>query len=244
MESPLLLAFADAATSSDAWWTWAQHELPRLFTQLDGFLIDLVHAVGPWTYLVLFLIVFCETGLVVTPFLPGDSLLFAAGAVCAVPQSPVRVELMAPLLFIAALLGDNLNYHLGRFVGPRAFNGRIRLLNPTHLDKTRRFFEKHGGKAVVLARFVPIVRTFAPFVAGIGAMRYRTFLGFCVLGALLWVGLFLSAGWAFGNMPWVKANFSKVVMAIIVLSLLPIAIEWWKHRAEARRRASVGGGAA
>lgn len=237
----MLIALTDAASSSDGWWPWVQHELPRLFTQLDGFLLDLVRAVGPWTYLVLFLIVFCETGLVVTPFLPGDSLLFAAGAVCAVPESPVRVEVMAPLLFGAALLGDNLNYRLGRFVGPRAFSGRIRFLNPAHLEKTHRFFEKHGGKAVVLARFVPIVRTFAPFVAGIGTMRFRTFLGFCVLGATLWVGLFLTAGWVFGNMPWVKANFSKVVMAIIVLSLLPIAVEWWKHRREARRGVTGSG---
>jgi len=240
MLSSTLLALADAAATNDGWWSWAQHELPRLFTQLDGFLLDMVHSVGAWTYLVLFLIVFCETGLVITPFLPGDSLLFAAGAVCAVPDSPVRVELMAPLLFVAALLGDNLNYHLGRFAGPRAFSGRIRFLNPTHLEKTQKFFVKHGGKAVVLARFVPIVRTFAPFVAGIGAMRYRTFLAFCLLGAALWVGLFLTAGWAFGNMPWVKANFSKVVLAIIVLSLMPIAIEWWKHRAEVRREATQG----
>gem|GEM_PF-3541 len=223
-----LLSLTDPAF--DAVWPWIQQELPRLFTQLDGFLLDLVHAVGAWTYLVLFLIVFCETGLVVIPFLPGDSLLFAAGAVCAVPDSPVHIGFMAPLLFAAALLGDNLNYRVGRFVGPRAFSGGIRFLNPTHLAKTQQFFAKHGGKSVVLARFVPIVRTFAPFVAGVGVMRYRTFIGFSLLGAAMWVGLFMTTGWAFGNMPWVKNNFSKVILLIILISLLPIAWEWWKHR--------------
>ena len=228
---PALLA--DAASQPEGW-AWLKQEFPRLFTQLDGFLLDLVHAVGAWTYAVVFGIVFCETGLVVTPFLPGDSLLFAAGAVCAVENSPVQVGVMAPLLFLAALLGDNLNYHIGHFIGPRAFSGRLPLLNPQHLEKTRRFFERHGGKAVVLARFAPMLRTFAPFVAGVGAMRYRAFLGFSMLGAALWVGVFLTAGWAFGNLPWVKANFSKVVVAIVLLSLMPIAIEWLKHRREAR----------
>jgi len=228
---PALLA---QAASQPEGWAWLKQEFPRLFTQLDGFLLDLVHSVGAWTYAVVFGIIFCETGLVVTPFLPGDSLLFAAGAVCAVENSPVQVGVMAPLLFVAALLGDNLNYRIGRFIGPRAFSGRLPLLDPQHLEKTRRFFERHGGKAVVLARFAPILRTFAPFVAGVGAMRYRSFLAYSVLGATLWVGVFLTAGWAFGNLPWVKANFSKVVVAIVLLSLLPIAIEWWKHRREAR----------
>lgn len=234
MGSLTLIALADAASSSDGWWPWVQHELPRLFTQLDGFLLDLVHAVGPWTYLVLFLIVFCETGLVVTPFLPGDSLLFAAGAVCAVPDSPVRVEVMAPLLFVAALLGDNLNYRLGRFVGPRAFSGRIRFLNPVHLEKTHRFFEKHGGKAVVLARFVPIVRTFAPFVAGIGRMFYPRFLAFSAGGAILWVVSLCLAGYYFGNIPVVKQNLTAVILGIIVLSVMPVGLSWWNARAVRR----------
>ena len=239
MSAICTLLLADPVPASEGLWTWLVHEGPRLFTQLDGFLRDLALAFGGWTYVVLVAIVFCETGLVVTPFLPGDSLLFAAGAVCAMEGSTLDVRLMAVLLFGAALLGDNLNYRLGRMIGPRAFSGRIRLLNPAHLEKTRGFFARHGGKAVVLARFVPIVRTFAPFVAGVGAMPYRRFLGFSVLGAFLWVALFLSAGWGFGNLPWVKSNFSKVILAIILLSLMPIAIEWWKHRRATRSRATT-----
>lgn len=233
---PALLAQA-AHTDGDTW-GWIVREFPRLFTQLDGFLLDLARAVGGWTYAVLFVIVFCETGLVVTPFLPGDSLLFAAGALCAVPELGLRLDGMAMLLFVAAVLGDALNYHVGRWIGPPAFTGRFRLLNPVHLQKTRAFFERHGGKAVVLARFVPIVRTFAPFVAGVGAMSYRRFLLFNVAGALLWVGLFLTAGCLFGNLPWVKSNFSKVILAIILASLLPIAIEWWKHRRDSAKARS------
>ena len=228
------LQLADAAPAADGLWAWLLHEGPRLFTQLNDFLRDMANAFGTWTYLVLFVIVFCETGLVVTPFLPGDSLLFAAGAVCAMDGSVLDVRWMAALLFMAALLGDNLNYGLGRYAGPRAFSGRLPLLNPSHLAKTRAFFDRHGGKSVVLARFVPIVRTFAPFVAGVGAMRYPRFLTFSVLGAVLWVGTFVTAGWGFGNLPWVKANFSKVILAIIVISVMPIAIEWWKHRRASR----------
>ncbi len=228
------LPLADAASAADGLWPWLMHEGPRLFTQLNDFLRDLAQAFGVWTYVVLFVIVFCETGLVVTPFLPGDSLLFAAGAVCAMEGSTLDVRAMAGLLFAAALLGDNLNYRLGRFAGPRAFSGRIRLLNPAHLEKTRHFFGRHGGKAVVMARFVPIVRTFAPFVAGVGAMPYRRFLGFSILGAALWVGACLSMGWWFGNLDWVRRNFSAVVLAIVALSLLPIAVEWWRHRRTGR----------
>ena len=231
MMAPILLALSDAGvTTPQGWVGWIVQEFPRLFTQLDGFLLDVVTMVGGWTYLVLFGIVFCETGLVVTPFLPGDSLLFAAGALCALPQSPLRVEWMAPLLVSAALLGDNVNYFSGRFIGPRAFTGRSRFLNPKHLDKTHAFFEKHGGKSIVLARFIPIIRTFAPFVAGIATMRYRTFLAFSLAGALLWVGSFITAGWAFGNLPWVKSNFSQVILGIVVVSVMPIAWELWKHR--------------
>lgn len=216
-------------------WAWVKQEFPRLFTQLDGFLLDLAKGVGPWTYAVVGLIVFCETGLVVTPFLPGDSLLFAAGALCAVPDLGLRVDGMALLLFVAAVLGDAVNYHLGQWIGPPAFSGRLPMLTPSHLEKTRQFFDRHGGKAVVLARFVPLMRTFAPFVAGIGAMPYRRFLAYNILGATLWVGLLLGAGYLFGNLPWVKSNFSKVVLAIIAVSLMPIAIEWWSHRRASAR---------
>ena len=238
MEEPLSALLAQATASGTDPWEWIVRDVPRLFTQLDGFLLDLAKAVGGWTYAVLFAIVFCETGLVVTPFLPGDSLLFAAGALCAVPELGLRVDGMALLLFIAAVLGDAVNYHVGRWIGPPAFSGRLRFLNPAHLEKTRLFFERHGGKAVVLARFVPIVRTFAPFVAGVGTMSYRRFLAYNVFGALVWVGLFLAAGYLFGNLPFVKRNFSKVILAIIVVSVLPIVWEWWKHRrATARERA-------
>ena len=238
MEEPLSALLAQATASGTDPWEWIVRDVPRLVTQLDGFLLDLAKAVGGWTYAVLFAIVFCETGLVVTPFLPGDSLLFAAGALCAVPELGLRVDGMALLLFIAAVLGDAVNYHVGRWIGPPAFSGRLRFLNPAHLEKTRLFFERHGGKAVVLARFVPIVRTFAPFVAGVGTMSYRRFLAYNVFGALVWVGLFLAAGYLFGNLPFVKRNFSKVILAIIVVSVLPIVWEWWKHRrATARERA-------
>jgi membrane-associated protein len=233
--APLL---ADAAAAPDGVWAWIVQEFPRLFTELDTFLLELAQAVGGWTYAVLFAIVFAETGLVITPFLPGDSLLFAAGALCAVPELELSLPLMAGLLFVAAVLGDAVNYHIGRWIGPPAFSGRIRLLHPAHLERTRAFFERHGGKAVVLARFVPIVRTFAPFVAGVGTMQYRRFAFYNVFGALLWIGLFMLAGWGFGNLPWVKSNFSKVILGIIVLSVLPIVWEWWKHRTEARKAAA------
>jgi membrane-associated protein len=230
----LLSTLAHAAPASEGTWAWITREFPRLFTELDAFLLEMAQAVGGWTYAVLFAIVFAETGLVVTPFLPGDSLLFAAGALCAVPELELSLPLMACLLFVAAVLGDAVNYHIGRWIGPPAFSGRLRLLNPAHLDRTRAFFERHGGKAVVLARFVPIVRTFAPFVAGVGTMTYRRFAFYNVLGALVWIGLFMLAGWGFGNLPWVKRNFSKVILGIIVLSVMPIVWEWWRHRTQAR----------
>ena len=233
--SPWLLStLAQAAPASEGTWAWITREFPRLFTELDAFLLEMAQAVGAWTYAVLFAIVFAETGLVVTPFLPGDSLLFAAGALCAVPELKLSLPLMACLLFVAAVLGDAVNYHIGRWIGPPAFSGRFRLLNPAHLERTRAFFERHGGKAVVLARFVPIVRTFAPFVAGVGTMTYRRFAFYNVLGALVWIGLFMLAGWGFGNLPWVKRNFSKVILGIIVLSVMPIVWEWWRHRTQAR----------
>jgi membrane-associated protein len=194
---------------------------------------------GGATYSMLGLIVFAETGLVVTPFLPGDSLLFATGAVCATVASvaaqdgtapAITVQTMAIVLFVAAVLGDGVNYHVGRAIGPVAFSGRHRWLKKEHLDRTHEFFERHGGRAVVLARFVPIVRTFAPFVAGIGAMTYSRFLFYNVFGAVLWVGLLLGAGYWLGGLPLVQKHFSKVVLGIIVVSVMPLAWEWWKAR--------------
>ena len=194
---------------------------------------------GGATYSMLGLIVFAETGLVVTPFLPGDSLLFATGAVCATVASvaaqdgtapAITVQTMAIVLFVAAVLGDGVNYHVGRAIGPVAFSGRHRWLKKEHLDRTHEFFERHGGRAVVLARFVPIVRTFAPFVAGIGAMTYSRFLFYNVFGAVLRVGLLLGAGYWLGGLPLVQKHFSKVVLGIIVVSVMPLAWEWWKVR--------------
>jgi membrane-associated protein len=205
------------------------HEFLRLFTELDKFLADFVRDHGTLTYGLLFAIVFCETGLVVLPFLPGDSLLFAAGAI-AVRGIGIDPWTTAAVLFIAAVLGDAVNYHIGRWIGPPAFSGRFRWLRQDHLLRTQKFFERYGGRAVVLARFVPIVRTFAPFVAGVGAMRYRRFVAFNVLGAGLWVAIAFGGGCFFGNIPWVKRNFSVVVIGIIIVSVLPLVWEWWAHR--------------
>jgi membrane-associated protein len=210
------------------WW----HEFLRLFSELDVFLAELVQQHGAWTYAILFAIVFAETGLVVTPFLPGDSLLFAAGALC--NHGDLSFWLLAAILFAAAVIGDTVNYHVGKFVGPPAFSGRFRLLKQEHLSKTQRFFDRYGGKAIILARFVPIVRTFAPFVAGVGTMHYGRFLAYNVIGAAIWVGLFTGAGYLFANLPIVKNHFSKVIVAIVLVSLLPIAWEWWRARRASR----------
>ena len=209
------------------------HEFLRLFTELDVALAEIIARHGVWTYAILFAIVFAETGLVVTPFLPGDSLLFAAGALAA--QGGLSVPLMMVLLFVAAVLGDALNYHIGKAIGPPAFSGKYRFLKKGHLEKTQRFFEKHGGKAIIYARFVPIVRTFAPFVAGVGTMSYGRFLAFNVIGAFIWVVGFVGAGALFGNIPIVKNNFSKVILIIIIVSVLPIAWEAFVAWREARR---------
>jgi membrane-associated protein len=208
------------------------HEFLRLFTELDKVLPELVRDYGAWTYAILAAIVFAETGLVVTPFLPGDSLLFAAGALCA--ASDLNVFELAFIIFAAALCGDLVNYHVGKAVGQRAFTGRFRWLKRQHLERTHAFFEKYGGKAVILARFVPIVRTFMPFVAGVATMTFRRFIMFSITGAALWVTLFVGAGYLFGNIAWVKSNFSKVIIFIVVLSVLPIAIGWLRARRAAR----------
>jgi membrane-associated protein len=198
-------------------------QIADLFLHLDRHLADVVGRYGTGTYALLALIIFCETGLVVTPFLPGDSLLFAAGATAALGVlDPVALVL---LLAVSAIAGDNTNYWIGRWVGPRAFRGRVRFLNRAYLERTHAFYEKHGGKTVIFARFAPILRTFAPFVAGVGAMRYLRFLRFSIGGATLWVSLFVLAGYFFGNLPVVRDNFSLVILAIIAISLMPAAIE-------------------
>ena len=206
-----------------------------LFLHLDKHLNELVRQYGTWTYLILFLIVFAETGLVVTPFLPGDSLLFAVGALAATEGSPIHVGWVSLLLLVAAILGDTVNYQIGHFVGPRVFTaGHSRWFKREHLDQTHEFFERYGGKTIIIARFVPIVRTFAPFVAGVGAMTYWRFLLYNVVGALLWVGIVTYAGYFFGNFPIVKDNFSLVIIAIVVLSILPAAWEVLRRRGTAR----------
>jgi membrane-associated protein len=202
-----------------------------LFLHIDKHLQEIIAQAGAWTYLILFMIIFMETGLVITPFLPGDSLLFAAGAFAA--TGSFNVYLLALLLWAAAVLGDNLNYWLGRTIGPKVFSGtENRFFNRKHLDRTQAFYDKHGGMTLVLARFMPIVRTFAPFVAGIGKMSYPRFLAFSIGGGALWISLFTFAGFFFGNMPFVKANFKLVIVAVILLSVLPAVIEALKHRRE------------
>jgi membrane-associated protein len=194
-----------------------------LFLHLDLHLNRIISDYGVWTHLILFLIVFAETGLVVTPFLPGDSLLFAAGTFAALGS--LDLWLLIVLLIGAAILGDTVNYWVGAWIGPRAFSGDIRFLRKDYLDRTHAFYEKHGGKTIILARFVPIIRTFAPFVAGVGAMSYPKFITYNVVGAVLWVGLFVPAGYFFGNIPTVRENFTLVILAIVALSVLPIAME-------------------
>ena len=205
---------------------------------VDETLIELVRLYGPWVYGILFAIVFAETGLVVTPFLPGDSLLFATGALAGAGM--LNIWLAGALLLVAAITGDAVNYAVGRYVGPRAFSATDtsgwthRLLNRAHLQRAHEFFEQYGGKAVVLGRFVPIVRTFVPFVAGAGAMTYGTFAFYNVAGAILWVGLCMGAGWLFGNIPVVRENFSLITLGIVFVSVLPMIIEiarvWLKNR--------------
>ncbi len=200
---------------------------------LDRHLQWLVTNYGEWVYLILFLIVFCETGLVVTPFLPGDSLLFVAGAVAA--AGGMYVHAVFAILAGASFSGDNTNYWIGRFVGPRLFRNRhSRVLNPEHLERTQRFYERHGGKTIVIARFVPIVRTFAPLVAGMGRMRYPAFLAFSFGGSVLWVGSLTYAGYFFGNIPLVRQNLSLVIVAIVALSIMPGIVEYLRARVRAR----------
>ena len=196
---------------------------------LDKHLAMLVQQYGQWIYVILFVIIFSETGFVVTPFLPGDSLLFVAGALAAVGGMDLGV-LMA-VLMAAAILGNTLNYQIGRYLGPKVFHWeQTRFFNRAALDKTHAFYEKHGGKTLVISRFLPLFRTFAPFVAGIGAMGYARFTVFNLIGALAWVGSLTLAGYWFGNLPWIQQNLTLVIVAIIVISLLPVVYGWWQHR--------------
>ncbi|HEX2825621.1 MAG TPA: DedA family protein [Burkholderiales bacterium] len=205
---------------------------------LDKYLQWLVANYGGWIYLILFLVIFCETGLVVTPFLPGDSLLFVAGAVAA--GGGMQVEALFGALVLASFLGDNTNYWIGRFIGPRLFSRETsRFLNPQHLARTQGFYERHGGKTVLIARFVPIVRTFAPFVAGMGRMIYARFVAYAFGGAVLWIGSLVFAGYFFGNLPFVRENLSIVIVAIVLISIMPGVIEFVRGRRAAAPRAPV-----
>ena len=200
-----------------------------IFVHLDKHLELIVRDYGLWTYLILFLIIFCETGLVVTPFLPGDSLLFATGALAA--TTSLQVGWLLGLLSVAAIAGDTVNYWIGHKVGPKIFQREdTRFLNREHLERTHRFYEKHGGKTIIIARFMPIIRTFAPFVAGIGSMNYARFILYNVVGGLAWIVLFVVGGYLFGNIPMVKRNFTLVIMVIIVISVLPGIVEFVRHR--------------
>ena len=206
-------------------------QLVDVFLHLDRHLAEIVRNYGTFTNVILFGIVFCETGLVVTPFLPGDSLLFTAGALAALGSLDVWVLLLS--LALAAILGDTANYWIGKKIGPRAFDGTLRFLKEEHLRKTEAFYEKYGRKTIILARFVPIVRTFAPFVAGVGSMTYGVFLAYNVIGGVLWVAICVFSGYFFGNIPLVKKNFSLVIIAIVLVSILPILWEAWKARRSA-----------
>jgi membrane-associated protein len=204
-----------------------------LAVHLDQHLASFVAEHGAWVYALLFAIVFCETGLVVTPFLPGDSLLFVAGAIAAVGD--MNIFAVVATLIAAALCGDNVNYWVGRLVGPKVFTTRSRWLNARHLQRAHDFYERHGGKTIIIARFMPIVRTYVPFVAGLGAMPYLRYLAFCVIGAIAWVGSICTVGYFFGNIPVVKSNLTLVIMAIVLVSISPGIVAWLKNRSVQRQ---------
>ena len=204
-------------------------QIAGFFLHLDTHLVSLTQNYGAWVYAILFGIIFCETGLVVTPFLPGDSLLFVAGSIAA--SGDMNVHALWLLLVMATILGDNTNYWIGRLVGPKVFRAkRSRLLNRAHLDKTRLFYERHGGKTIIFARFIPIMRTFAPFVAGIGRMRYRRFFSLSALGGACWIGFFVYLGYHFGGLQVVKDNLTLAIVAIILLSITPGLVGWFRSR--------------
>ena len=198
------------------------------FIHLDRHLTEMIQYFGVWSYFIVFIIIFCETGLVVTPILPGDSLLFGLGTLAAL--GALEVEWLLILLSIAAVTGNIVNYAIGYFVGPKIFHREnVRFLNRAYLDRTHRFYEKHGGKTIVIARFLPIIRTFAPFVAGIGKMTYSRFFFYNILGSVAWVAVFILGGYYFGNLPVVKSNFTLVIFAIVAISMLPVVIEYFRH---------------
>lgn len=202
----------------------------------ENHLVWFIQNYGLWIYGLLFLIIFCETGLVVTPFLPGDSLLFAVGALAARPEMNLKVEIIVPLLLVAAIVGDSVNYAIGKWFGPKVFHYESsRFFNKNHLLKAHAFYVKYGGRAIILARFVPIVRTFAPFVAGVGTMDYRKFLFYNITGAIIWVGLFVGAGYVFGGLEIVQKNMKLVILGIIIVSVLPIVWEFFKAWQEKRK---------
>ena len=203
-------------------------EFVDILLHLDQHLVEWIAFFGPWFYAVMFLIIFCETGLVVTPFLPGDSLLFALGALAGI-SGELHLGLLLVLLISAGILGDGVNYHIGKYLGIKVFEKDSRFFKRKHLELTNSFYDKYGGFTIVVARFAPIVRTFAPFVAGIGAMKYKKFIIYNIVGAIAWVGTFLLAGYFFGNLPVVKKNFHILIVAIIFVSLLPMIVPWIKH---------------
>ena len=204
-------------------------QLKDMILHFDVYLEEWIRQLGPWIYVMMFTVIFCETGLVVTPFLPGDSLLFALGAYAA--KGALSLPVLLVSLGVAAVLGDTLNSWIGAWLGPRIFRGeKIRFLNPKHLERTHEFFERYGGKTIILARFAPIVRTFAPFVAGMGHMTYRRFMAYNIIGGVVWITLFLFAGYWFGNLPAVQKNFKLVILGIIFVSILPGVFEFWRER--------------
>ncbi len=215
-----------------------------LFLHLDVHLATVINQYQAWTYLLLFFVIFMETGFVITPFLPGDSLIFAASAIAASVaidggRSPLNIYALFFVFALAAITGDTVNYWIGHTIGPRAFSGNVRFLKKEYLDRTHAFFEKHGGKTIILARFIPIIRTFAPFVAGVGEMSYIHFISYNVIGGLAWVGLFTFVGYFFGNLSFVKHNFSLVIIVIILLSISPAVIEWLRSRGRTRTTVAV-----
>lgn len=201
-----------------------------LFLHLDKHLGALIAQFGGWTYVPLFIVIFIETGLVVTPFLPGDSLLFAAGSLAALPDSPLHIVVLYVIVAIAAVLGDTVNYWIGHYMGPKVFTGNNRFIKKEYLDRTHNFYEKHGAITIILARFIPIIRTFAPFVAGIGRMTYWHFISYNIIGGIAWTALFTFGGYFFGNLPFVQNHFSIVVLAIIIISVIPAVVEVFRSR--------------
>lgn len=214
-------------------------KLIYIFIHLDEYLGEVIRNYGAWTNMLLFVIIFMETGLVVTPFLPGDSLIFAAGTFAG--MGSLNVWAVWVLLCLAAIIGDTANYWIGHYIGPRAFSGQIRFLKKEYLDRTHAFYEKHGGKTIILARFIPIIRTFAPFVAGIGAMTYGHFIAYNVIGGITWVTLFLFGGYFFGGLQFVQDNFSFVVIAIILISVMPAFVEFIKERTRRSKEVAAKG---